>query len=88
MHVQSYRPRAESEVLHHSTQNFRSWRVRKSCSLFSPAGMRSIGVSINFDMIHGKFLDRENNRLSRTQDGENVHSSKLAETLAPAWEAG
>jgi hypothetical protein len=59
-----------------------------SCRLLSPARMRSIGVSINFDMIHEKSLDRGNNRLSRTEDGENIHSSRLVGTLAPAWEAG
>ena len=43
-------------------------RVRESCRLLSPARMRSIEVSINFHMIHGKCPSRENNRLSRGPD--------------------
>lgn len=47
-----------------------SWRVRTSCWLPFLARMRTIGVSIKFDMIHEKSMDRENNRLSKLQDGE------------------
>lgn len=78
MHIRSYGSRAKSEALHHTPQKSPSWKVRTSCLLLFPARMRAIGVSINFDVIHEQSLDREDNRLSRIQDEEEirVRSSK------------
>ena len=53
--------------------------------------MRTIGVSIEFDMIHENSLDRENNRLSRLlgrRETFTAHSSQPRRTLAPGMAAG